>query len=70
MGQVDVHVYLGYFAVSFLMALCFKWRTPYKELITENTKTPKINFLIMSFTLDHLWRKIIKGAAQRGPPDK
>ncbi len=52
------------------MALGFERWTANQKLIAEDSEAPQIHLLIVCFTLNHLWRKIVQRTAQRRPPDR
>lgn len=55
-------------AVRLFMALRFKWWPTNQELVAKNPETPQIDFLIVRFAFDHLWRKIIQRPTKCRPP--
>lgn len=55
-----LQVNLFYSIISSLVIFCLEGRITNKELITENTQTPDIYFVIMRLVINHFRRQVIK----------
>ena len=57
--------------VSFILpSLVLERRVANEKFVTEDSETPQINFLIVSLSLDHLWRQVIQCSTEGGTSGK
>lgn len=62
----EVQIHFGNPTVGRLVALSFERRLTHQKLIAQDAKAPQVYVLVVGFAFNHLWRKVIQGAAERG----